>query len=79
MKWLLGLCSVAAVVVAVSSSSCGPEKPFCPNHPPDFSCFAAGGGAEGGQGGQDQGPCDGGSVMICQNGAHVCKQSDCPP
>ena len=29
-------------------------------------------------GGQDQGPCDGGSVVICQNGAHVCAQSECP-
>ena len=78
MKWLLGLCSVAALAVALSSASCGPQKAFCPNHPPDFSCFNAGGGSEGGQGGQDQGPCDGAPVVFCQNGTKVCKQSDCP-
>jgi len=78
MKWFLSFCAVLGLVAVLSSSSCGPQKQFCPTHPPDYSCFDTDGAAMGGQGGQDQGPCDGGSVIICQNGAHVCAQSQCP-
>ena len=79
MKWFLSVCALAGVIAAVSSS-CGPEKQFCPNHPPDFSCYANGGSGMGGGGGQDQGPCDGAAVIICGDPAQtkVCKQSDCP-
>jgi hypothetical protein len=77
MKWFLSVCALAGLA-AVLSSSCGPQKAFCPSNPPDYSCFDKDGGGLGGMGGQDQGPCDGASVVICQNGAHVCKQSDCP-
>jgi hypothetical protein len=31
----------------------------------------------GGAGGQDQGPCDGGPQLFCQNGMPVCSLSQC--
>ena len=77
MKWFLAFCSVTGLALVLSSSSCGPSRPFCPSNP-GLTCYDNDGGGMGGTGGQDQGPCDGASVVICQNGAHVCKQSDCP-
>ena len=76
MKWFLSICALAGLA-AVLSSSCGPQRPFCPSNP-GLTCYDTDGGGAGGMGGQDQGPCDGGSVVICQNGAHVCAQSECP-
>ena len=78
MKWFLSVCTLAGLA-AVLSSSCGPQKPFCPSTP-GLVCYDNDGGQMGGQGGQDLGPCDGGSVIICGDPAQtkVCKQSDCP-
>ena len=79
MKWFLSICALAGLAAALWSTSCGPQRPFCPSTV-GLTCFDNDGAAMGGQGGQDQGPCDGGSVIICGNPAqtHVCKQSDCP-
>lgn len=78
MKWFLSVCALAGLA-AVLSSSCGPQKPFCPSTP-GLVCYDNDGGQMGGQGGQDLGPCDGASVIICGDPAQtkVCKQSDCP-
>ncbi|HMF44214.1 MAG TPA: hypothetical protein VKQ32_26260 [Polyangia bacterium] len=68
MKVFLGVCALIAGI-AIATASCGPQEHFCPTtnpDPADFSCHANN-DAMGGQGGQDQGPCDGGSVYICNN------------
>ena len=78
MKWFLSVCALAGLLAAVSYG-CGPKKDFCPGHPPDYSCFTTDDASMGGQGGIDQGPCDGSSYMFCQDGkTKVCKLSDCP-
>jgi hypothetical protein len=76
MKWFLGVCAFIGVV-GIGLASCGPKKDFCPTKPPDFICFFEDGGPMGGAGGQDQGPCDGGPQMFCQNGTPVCSLSQC--
>ena len=65
MKWFLSVCALAGLAAALSSFSCGPQKQFCPNHPPDFACFDNDGGGMGGTGGQDLGFCDGGTTYYC--------------
>jgi hypothetical protein len=78
MKWFLSVCALAGLAAALSTS-CGPKRDFCPSNPPDYSCFDKDGGPMGGQGGVDQGPCDGAAYMFCQDGVtKVCKVSDCP-
>lgn len=77
MKWFLLVCLVAGGA-AVAASSCGPERAFCPSTH-DMSCFFEDGGPPGGSGGQDQGPCDGASYVICPNGgAKKCSFAECP-
>jgi hypothetical protein len=78
MKWFLSVCALAGLTAALASS-CGPERPFCPKNQ-GHTCYDTDGGNMGGQGGQDLGPCDGASVIICGDPAQtkVCKQSDCP-
>jgi hypothetical protein len=78
MKWFLGVCALAGIV-GIAVASCGPQKDFCPSTS-DNTCHFEDGSAMGGMGGQDLGPCDGGTPIICLNGgAKVCKMSDCPP
>ena len=78
MKWFISLCALAGIVAVMSSSSCGPKRDFCPTNP-EYACFDKDGGPMGGAGGQDQGMCDGGSVMFCLDGVtKVCQLSDCP-
>jgi hypothetical protein len=77
MKWfLLSLALVAGI--AIASASCGPTRAFCPSSS-DNTCFTNP-DAMTGPDGQDQGMCDGGSVIVCLDPAQtkVCKQSDCP-
>ena len=62
MKWFLTACALAGVAAVLSSFSCGPQRDFCPTKPPEYSCLNYDGGS-GGQGGQDQGPCDGASQV----------------
>jgi hypothetical protein len=75
MKWFLSVVALAGAIAAVSSS-CGPERPFCPMTP-GLTCYDNDGGNTGGGGGQDQGPCDGASYIIC-NSKPFCG-SACPP
>ncbi|HXU04026.1 MAG TPA: hypothetical protein VN903_23860 [Polyangia bacterium] len=78
MKWFLSLIAAGGLVAIIATSSCGPQKTFCPSNP-EFSCFNADGNAVGGAGGS-LGKCEGGSVIICSDPAQtvVCKQEDCP-
>jgi hypothetical protein len=75
MKWFLGVCAFVGVV-GIGLASCGPKKDFCPTKT-DNICFFEDGGPMGGAGGQDQGPCDGGPQLFCQNGMPVCSLSQC--
>jgi hypothetical protein len=79
MKWFLTICLLACVV-AFGMGSCGPQKDFCPTTNPDMNDFTCHGNndAATGMGGQSQGKCDGSSEIICSDGTHVCKQTDCP-
>ena len=80
MKWFLSF-FVLAAGIAIASASCGPQEHFCPTtnpNPDDFSCHANF-DAMGGMGGQNQGPCDGASYVICSDGSQKCSFSECPP
>ena len=63
MKWFLSVCALAGLA-AVLSSSCGPQRPFCPSTV-GLTCFDNDGGGMGGVGGQDLGFCDGGTTYYC--------------
>jgi hypothetical protein len=78
MKWFLAVCALASVL-GIAVASCGPEREFCPLKP-QGSCFFDDGGPQGGSGGQNQGPCDGGPIMFCPppSGKQVCSLSECP-
>jgi hypothetical protein len=77
MKWFLSVC-VLAGAAAVLSSSCGPKQNFCPTKP-EYSCLDYDAGSAGGAGGQDQGPCDGASQVICSDGTRKCSFAECAP
>jgi hypothetical protein len=53
VKAFLVVCALAGAALAVATS-CGPERPFCPNNPPEFNCInnsdagSIGGGGAGG-------------------------------
>jgi hypothetical protein len=78
MKWFLSVCVLGGIVAVLSSSSCGPKRDFCPTNVPEYTCFDRDGGGMGGAGGQDLGPCDGATPIVCLNGTKVCNQSECP-
>ena len=69
MKWFLTVAALAGVI-GVMGASCGPQRDFCPTtnpDPTDLICHPNN-DAMGGQGGQDQGPCDGGTQYACPGG-----------
>ena len=74
MKWFLCVCALITGI-AIAVASCGPQEHFCPTTNPDMNDFTchANNDATGGMGGQDQGPCDGGTVYVCAG------QTQCKP
>ena len=81
MKWFLTV-FVLAGIIGVMGASCGPQRDFCPStnpDPNDLFCHGNTDAAVGGQGGQNQGPCDGASYVICSDGVtKKCSFSECP-
>jgi hypothetical protein len=80
MKWFLSVLALASVA-ALGMGSCGPEQTFCPTTNPDqndLTCHENFDAATG-MGGQNQGPCDGASYVICPNGGgQKCSFAECP-
>jgi hypothetical protein len=68
VKALLVVSALALAALGIASS-CGPERPFCPNNPPEFNCINnSDASALGGNGGT--GPACTMTIFICNGQPH---------
>jgi hypothetical protein len=74
VKALLVICALAGLALGIGAS-CGPQRSFCPNNPPDYNCIInSEAGALGGNGGNGGSRCpDGGSPNV-GGGSCTCVQ-----
>jgi hypothetical protein len=68
VKAFLVVCALAGAALAIATS-CGPERCFNPNNPPEFNCIVnSDAGAIGGNGGT--GPACTMTIFICNGQPH---------
>lgn len=72
MKQLVLLCALVGASFGIVAS-CGPERSFCPNNPPEYNCLPDAGPSQGGQGGTGSaGPCPNGGSADFTTGTCKC-------
>jgi hypothetical protein len=73
VKPILVVCALVLATLGIVSS-CGPERPFCPNNPPEFNCINNSDASSIGGGGAGGAACTM-TIFIC-NGQPTC--GPCP-
>jgi hypothetical protein len=70
VKPFLIICAFAGLALGIGGS-CGPQRSFCPNNPPEYNCITnSEAGSMGGAGGMAD-MCDGGLHTV-RDGVVVC-------